>query len=78
MSFSRTSYRDSQIFYCKTVFSVSGTNSIKLMQLGEGSSLTEVSQKWKPFKHDAYFCIIFVTIPVSAKTQIGLGIWQYQ
>lgn len=78
MSFSRTSYRDSHIFYHKAVFSVDGTSSIKLMQLGEGSSHTEVSQKWKPFKHDADFCIIFVTISVSAKTQIGLGIRQHQ
>lgn len=50
-----------------------GASGIKLTQLGEGFSPTEVSQKWKPRKHNADFCIIFVVSPASAKTQVGLA-----
>lgn len=58
----------------KLPFAFSVTSGVKLIQLGEGFSHTEMSWKWKPFKRNADFCIIFVMIPMSAKTQVGLGL----
>lgn len=50
VSFNRMSYQESEIFYCKSAFFSNGTSGIKLTQLGEDFSHTEVSQKLNPFK----------------------------